>query len=895
MATQSGGRTRSPRGSRPLSDFINHSFTLTQQGSSSQFISTGKHSFGRLENGPPVRFEVGDVCTIVGVAENRRSVTVRCPKRSPLRIVLNVERGTVGSQSFTRAYACCRTATLVRAIKDDNDRTIVAYGEAGEIVDMQNDGGKVRIKFDCKPDNVYDVDFRWIDIGPRRFTYQNTVNKLAWFRDGCTAKNGDTRASFSKGEEVYVRGIDLARQEVTVAQASIKTTYAVPWTRLVYQSHHSQKNFADFTFKMRKAHTVRINGTDTVLQPSDMGIVKEVVLTPSTASVLRVRTVLKTRGDARVELPMEAIAVGWKVGVVTVDLRAPRVDPLRIADLRLPREADGVHNPGILMEALLLATSRNHNAYSQMNARVQVKLNTEDARRKTANDFRAGVRDVAPKLWQLLGMREYTLEDVISACPEVRQDQDVNTEKANHTAGVYLRVYSDFPADSPYFGKVYIYVGKASDMAQRDSSHKSATKTAKEGTKSWYGIAREARKVEVVQLFRHDKAAGGGTKEGNAMRDIVEQFFLSVFGAYDQQKFERIARLTSAGEQTAEKAVEAAVAARSFLESTQLLTAIASEVLTATKFSGGKSKSGRGEVRGLCTATPILVSPYRSNDDYVKTQYVRTDVGDRFTFRRGATITNVGTGNTNLQFFKLPGTGGRRGSEGARHQFGAYVDANPSVGLVKGTEIWIRWEVMKKGPHEVPYFQVPDVGGYNNGRLDNNAANKVGCHITWYHKAQDQWYSQYVQCVKGEQADKKTFLAEEGSYEPYANGVAFLAYLLRGYWDNAPDWYPQFGTADVHAAEFDNYRQSVKLTPITTEPRNLGRVEFDPNSTLQYMRNTLELDNVDGEWQSDDKSKAKKAADSKLKELNNFAQSTIVGKRDACDCCLMHRLVRALS
>jgi hypothetical protein len=262
---------------------------------------------------------------------------------------------------------------------------------------------------------------------------------------------------------------------------------------------------------------------------------------------------------------------------------------------------------------------------------------------------------------------------------------------------------------------------------------------------------------------------------------------------------------------------------------------------------------------------------FQPGQQVAPTRWTREQLSDRFVFRRHAYTAQRGGENNNLVVSELVGH-----QFGGEHKWGftVTVQEDKDDDLIAGTSVYVARELMVDDtkPHNVPYFQLPDIGCFENWgrRRDNdtgqwvsyNVGNTIGVRIIWYNSKIKQWRERYVQYFdpRSSIAHSPTWVSsDEGSYTPYAAALGIYAYLRRFRWNGAPGWFVDMGVADVVVASVNHFRQEVSVqfqlyNGFKPAPRQ------DANAAGNIMR-SLGLKNVDGTWQSNDANEATVAND----------------------------------
>lgn len=612
------------------------------------------------------------------------------------------------------------------------------------------------------------------------------------------------------------------------------------------------------TFRMRQKYYDNITGM--TLTTADQGVIIRVrsVRDHVAASVF---TQEDPRGPPNASIPLSHIEVGPVSGHWTINHNAPQVSITRAAPRVGSRElpANDVRRH---FEGILTGISEHQHRLPNLNVYHRALIDSKKSVESSADMIKGNIAVGAPKLLALLNSgKNFDIDQLREACPPVTKD--------THKAGIYIRIYSGFPKGSNYYGMILIYIGQSVDMAERNGAHdRDCWNKNKSGfSGGHYTCAREARKIEVLQLCVHYVQEGGSDDAGTARRDLMENVLMLVFGTYSEYALKWREELTS------RKSVEQAILSNyDSREATLLYWELAQ---TAFKMSGWTPcvlRESFGVAGGLNVTSPFGGEVFR---DYEKLLWSRQSLPDRDIFHRSGRLMDKRGRVMHMQ-------GRRQDAHGAKvsftHELSKQQRDDPSFPQT-GETYWLVVEVMKPGHgiHEVPYFRLEELGCWDN----YSSANKVAFKMIWCRN--NKWYTCYLQ---REQMFQTFDASKPGALHRYVMGVATYAYFMRTGWPNPPDFYVSFGTADVVDISYNNFNQTVDVAVLAQPLAELQHPQLNEDWVADKMED-LGLQSVNGAWQSFDYGWTKDPAKAALIKTHRYKPKL----RKICDSCAIKRLL----
>lgn len=757
------------------------------------------------------------------------------------------------------------------------------------------------------------ADFASVEIVPGRFSHHsNTHHRRCTFITSHTVSKQDGGPVTIKKDSVAL----IVRVDDKLKTAWIKQTtgphvvYKVPSDIVKIEKQHKPEDIRDCTFRLRRDVRIKTPGDEYLTLKAgdnpDSGIIKSALTDGDGRCILRVAATVKSQHGVTLPISFTDIEVGRPVAKYETVFSAPPLstptDPAKVGGLKKK-----IKDVKPLMRAFAAACDEHKKKLPDLRDEIKSKINSKGRRDELAQAFSDGIAASSPQLLKLLTGPDFTIEDVLAVAKDAG---DGNTR-----AGVYLRVYWGFSKDSPYHGRVFVYVVKARHFSQRNATHGTFTKSEarRKGKNPHYRIAHAAQNKKVVELFAHARESGGTLKQGDLIRDVTEQMFLLIFDAYseyvlkDSDEPEDTVDAVSKVSATA----DAAVTAKTLIE-------LAKGVAKATGFKIGSVRSKHGEVHGLCLQSPM----YASDTIADSTRWVRLELPDRYSFKRRsytaqppdkearkATKSNKpdkaaktdddgeDDGLNNLMVTIIWGT-----LFGKKVSIKILVPEDAANGLVNGTTVYITFEVMKAGQHPVPYFQLPDVGPFNywypscNEKEPHvNWGNSIGLSVKWQN-AKGEWLEKYEQLVHPGHEYRQYYFktAHGGSLTRFVNAVALYAYLMRGRFTDLPDFVPDLTVAQVIIPVIDHFKQRIELKLDDSPVRPLKPILFNMQAAANYMQKVLKLENVGGTFNKFNNLEGRISADRLLKAGNprkpaNSVQS--IKGRKICDSCFFARAV----
>lgn len=806
--------------------------------------------YRKADKGPRLQLKKGATGHITLVASDRKSVVVRVPKVDKRReFVLSVSRITVNSeQAFTRSVYRHSKVYIDYDVASPRGITLTGGRDWGELLNVINNGFVVRLKLNGSG-TVVDLPFGDVRISSERHnTWDNTIHRRYQMCDDYDVKADDGSILFSLSKDMRGFVTDYNGDGmVRCRPQGQKESYTVPLPKVRLFTVVEKADFVNHTFKLR--HPVVLSRGEEKLtlqtgraaqgdQPAvarDIGIIEDVVF-DTNGDPTGVRICVKTRDDLRVTIPPSSIIVGFEVGKYSIGWRPPQLTQAPLRGVSAPQTIGSDLRQHI--KPVLQNIGANMALFPEMGGDYIAKINDPIG---TAHSFLDGIFTASPQLPQVLARKSYTLEDLLDATS--------SAEQGNQRGGVYVRVYWDFPEDSEYFGNVYIYVGMTSVFEKRDADHVRASKAKKTKDEFHYKVLTAAKKRRVVQLSVHHSGGEDSKVHDECVRTVSEQLWTVILGSYADSVLNMDLDLTEEA-----YAAQAAISKWNFSGAAKILTMLARRSFQATGFSGGRIRSRFGVVHGLNKASPILSV---SDETYHKTRYVSTDLTDRFVFRRAPANVTRRTAKGDMLTIVIMNGWYMHGAETT--EFMITVPEDTARGLVAGSKVYTSWELMKRGPHPVPYFQLPNCGAFNNWQPTRNTGNSIGLCISWKDEKTDAWWQRYVQLYDPslKKARQVAFVStDEGAYKPYAEAMGILAFFRRARWTNPPAWYLDLGLAEIATVSIDHFTQKVELVPLRSPVTTWPAPQLDPNSAGTYMSNTLGLEHVGEKWQSFDVSKS---------------------------------------
>ncbi|KAK5166817.1 uncharacterized protein LTR77_007546 [Saxophila tyrrhenica] len=268
---------------------------------------------------------------------------------------------------------------------------------------------------------------------------------------------------------------------------------------------------------------------ETVLRPQDAGYVVDYQPT-----LQEVRVVVQNRGPEY---------------TVVAKLKCIRIYALRRADRILPVEIVGNEKPTLKVSLSQLGPTQSFGGRQDIRTHFSALISgimEMQANQKLLPEFKAEIlhwvsdknkvretctmlRDVMrPEVVKVLTRPDFTLREVIDAGQVI--------EDKNHTAGVYLRLYSDFKSGN-WAGKApFLYVGQTGDMWRRNSDHDSAINNPAKDQAYHYQLAQAATRSIKVQISRDKNTEGGNAKRAQGLRTILEQLMVLMLRTYSDRQ-----------------------------------------------------------------------------------------------------------------------------------------------------------------------------------------------------------------------------------------------------------------------------------------------------------------------------------------------------------------------
>lgn len=401
----------------------------------------------------------------------------------------------------------------------------------------------------------------------------------------------------------------------------------------------------------------------------------------------------------------------------------------------------------------------------------------------------------------------------------------------NHTAGGYVKAYSDFRPGTEWYGDdSYVYDGQSNDVWTRQLGHDRSRDNPNEANYNFhhYHVARAARKCKTGQLFEQSEMEGGSQELAKGLRDLTEQMFILLLNTYSQKAM-------NWRERTLNKPIQQAVAEQ---YGDRELCIVYSEMAQLALQRSGFAQPGQpgrapfGAAGGLNYTSPL---GGEHTFDYEKTTWVVEDHGDKWVYHRSSF--KLSAGENKLLFrsnqkagytFEISAAGG-----------GVKTAFDPAV----GDEIYTSWEVMKPGSneHPVPYFRNPTIGCYKNWSF----ANKLGFKAIWKRKADGKWFARYYQQAQ----PGRSFINDtsRGSWSPYALGVALYAFFTRASWPDKQSFVPDYGRASLIEVKLDRLQQNIKVNIVTGTLARLEGPAFSLDVPRDQMK-TYGFENVNGKF-----------------------------------------------
>jgi hypothetical protein len=216
-----------------------------------------------------------------------------------------------------------------------------------------------------------------------------------------------------------------------------------------------------------------------------------------------------TQNRSTMQIEMGSVQVGYPLGTYTIK----HVTPVSVPNPQAPLNVQGAGSD-ILSRTILGALTSIWNARDLLPSsirRFDRFFDSDNHRNTTLNTFLGG-------LWQptgvasCLSLRPFTLENL---------QHNVSDVSATNRAGVYLRTYQDFPTNSPFYGNIYLYVGKTINFRQRHNAHLSSARTGPSVNSHHYTVARAARTSRVLGMFSHT-GNFSTSADGQNFRSVVE-------------------------------------------------------------------------------------------------------------------------------------------------------------------------------------------------------------------------------------------------------------------------------------------------------------------------------------------------------------------------------------
>ena len=234
---------------------------------------------------------------------------------------------------------------------------------------------------------------------------------------------------------------------------------------------------------------------------------------------------------------------------------------------------------------------------------------------------------------------------------------------------------------------------------------------------------------KLSQIFEHDENEGGSPEAGAALRDIMEQVFIVLFGSYSTGAIKW-------SESVSQTNMEALVAEQ--FDDRELCTIYMSIAEAAfKKVDYAWPLRPDRQVPFGAHAGLNVTSPLGGESHYDKMLWSLTELEDRYVFQKASLLLHTSkTGFSRV--FTAPE---RKGSlKFAIALQLPSAEKNPRA----GERYWASWEVMKegRGEHPVPYFRNSRIGPYENWSV----VNRLGFKIIW--KQDDKWYARYLQMTK---------------------------------------------------------------------------------------------------------------------------------------------------
>lgn len=349
----------------------------------------------------------------------------------------------------------------------------------------------------------------------------------------------------------------------------------------------------------------------------------------------------------------------------------------------------------------------------------------------------------------------------------VRNATKINTTDGDEE-GIYLRLYSNFKADSELAGsKPKTYVGKSIHMAQRQCEHNQVTKSSESGH---YKIARQANKRETIKLcvFREHIP--------DAQLNLAEQAMMLLFRSCRSNIREALdsrTASTSVADPNPDEIdeVEASIQLLDLGEKTWGETAWGNYLETADGCN--RNSSIRGEPFG-----------------HGQTLWTMYEHPDRFAFHRPSFLVKA----NGLMFSKETHSAKTK----KKRDFSAYTYAVPT-----GEKAYTVIEIMKPGHgrHAQHFARLPDFGTWNNWE----DALQLGIKAKWQDPNTKEWKQQYLEIAYAQSFQE----TEPGELESYMDMICLRNFLQRKVMNPLPDWFNNWGLpALVKKVSFDFLAQT---------------------------------------------------------------------------------------
>ncbi|KAK5719782.1 hypothetical protein LTR17_015153 [Elasticomyces elasticus] len=522
-----------------------------------------------------------------------------------------------------------------------------------------------------------------------------------------------------------------------------------------------------------------------------------------------------TSSDPKIDIPMDNVTVGAKtvVGGLKVHTEFETVNSLNrpLPGHSYNRSDDFRKHLVAYLNGLAEAQMKLPGVRRRVKAWFQQKGKSLDESIKiTADKMQSAIIAVSPKLPGVMCQNDFTIEDIIKVCPVVTS--------TDRTAGIYLRVYSDFKGVDYRHDAPHIYVGQSVNMGDRTRVHTRDTKVNL--TSGHYKVARAASKTRVVKLAKLDSASSESMK---GLLDLLEQTFISGLMSYFK-KVHTWSKMKSTSGNVAQAEVDEEFEERNLAKVHVDLAKVAfAKSGFALPGMPGRSKSF-GVVDG-CNFMSVLgeLTAIAGKDPMLWAMY---DLGDRWVFyRSGKTINQEGH-----VFQKIYHDG-----QGDRHIFGIQLSKEYQADArcpSRKDVVYAAWELMKpgKGPHETPYFRLPEIGPYDNW----STGNKLGFKFIWHSAKYNQWF------VKTIQQMSKNYLWQVGpgpaQHEQYKLSTGLYAYFMRSQWPDKPTWVADFGRASVLRIEVNQLQQRIDATVISGSLAVLEGPKFSVAAATNMMK-----------------------------------------------------------